>query len=136
MRILDENGNEVLNPDFAYGYYVEDTIVTAHHEAQEYIPEQFHYEVVAEYPNGGRDVERVIDVPGQEARDAWDETETILRWHPYSQEEIEARDRVWLIDELVGRVDTLTERMDNYEDNTLAEMHDMKDALEILGVSE
>ena len=136
MRILDENGNEVLNPDFADGYYVEDQIVIAHHQAQEYIPEQFHYEVVAEYPNGGRDVEKVIDVPGQEAREAWDETEDILRWHPYSQEEIEARDRAYLIDELVGRVDTLTERMDNYEDNTLAEMHDMKDALEILGVSE
>ena len=90
MRILDENDNELQEVDFTEGYYVTDQIVIAHHPAQEYIPEQWHYEVVAEYPNGGKDVERVIDVPGQEAREAWDEVEDILRWHWYTAEEVEA----------------------------------------------
>ena len=30
-----------------------------------------HYETVAEYPNGGRDVRKVIDVPGVPAQAAW-----------------------------------------------------------------
>ncbi len=82
MRILDENGNE-LDPrslDYLIGYTTPETILIAHHEAKEYVPEQFHYEVTAEYPNGGKDVARVVDVPGQEAEEAWDETEVILRW--------------------------------------------------------
>ena len=93
MRILDENGNELQEVDFTYGYYVADQILIAHHPAQEYIPEQGHYEVVAEYPNGGKDVEWVIDVPGQEAREAWDETEDILRWHWFTEDEVEGREK-------------------------------------------
>lgn len=87
MRIIDKDGNEILNPDYSLGYYLVDTIIIAHHPAQEYIPEQFHYEVVAEYPNGGKDVEKIIDVPGQEAKDAWDEMEDVLRWHWYSDDD-------------------------------------------------
>ena len=108
MRILDENGKELREVDFTNGYYVEDQIVIAHHPAQEYIPEQYHYEIIAEYPNGGRDVVKIVDVPRQEAREAWDETEDILRWHWYTQDEIEARKK----------------------------FQDMKDALEMLGVTE
>lgn len=108
MRIIDQNGQEIENADFSKGYYLEDTIVIAHHPAQSYIPEQFHYETVARYPSGGRDVVKVIDVPEQEAREAWDETENILRWYWYTQEEIDARSKY----------------------------PDMKAALDILGVSE
>lgn len=93
MRILDENGSELQEVDFTNGYYVTDQIVIAHHPAQEYIPEQWHYEVVAEYPNGGKDIERVIDVPGQEAKEAWDEVEDILRWHWLTEEELEGREK-------------------------------------------
>ena len=92
MRVLDENGNEVENADFYRGYYVEEQIIIAHHPAQEYIPEVGHYEIIAEYPNGGKDVEWIIDVPGQKARDAWDEVENILRWHEYSADEINVRE--------------------------------------------
>lgn len=98
MRILDENGVEVLNPDFGKGYYVEDQIVKEHHPAREYIPEQFHYEVVREYPNGGKDVEKVIDFPGQEACDAWDEYEDILRWYWYGEDD-DRRPKVEMIAE-------------------------------------
>ena len=108
MRVIDENGQELTNPDFNLGYYVLETIIIAHHPSQPYIPEQWHYEVIAVYPNGGQDVERIVDVPGQEYRAAWDETEDILRWHWYTQEEIEAR----------------------------AKYPDAKEALDILGVTE
>lgn len=93
MRVIDQNDVEVTNVDFSLGYYVVETIVIAHHPAQEYIPEQYHYETIAEYPNGGKDVVRVVDVPKQDAMDAWDEMEDILRWHWYSDEELEAREK-------------------------------------------
>lgn len=91
MRILDINGVEIADPDYEAGYTVEEVIVTAHHDAAEAVEERWHYEVAAEYPNGGKDVEKVVDVPGSHAQDAWDETEEILRWIPYSAEELAQR---------------------------------------------
>lgn len=91
MRILDENGRELLEPDYDLGFTEEETIVTAHHEAEEGVEEVWHYEVIRKYPNGGQDVVKVVDVPGSPAREAWDELETVLRWHPYSAEELAAR---------------------------------------------
>ena len=91
MRILDSSGIEIENIDETLGYTTEETIVTVHHDAIESVQEQFHYEVVKQYSNGGVDVKKVIDVPGVEAKDAYDETETILRWHPYTEEELAER---------------------------------------------
>lgn len=93
MRILDENNIEITAPDYELGYAEPEVIVTAHHDAVEAVEEQWHYEVVREYPNGGKDVARVVDVPGVQAREAWDEAEEILRWHPYSAEELERREQ-------------------------------------------
>ena len=41
------------------------------------------------YPNGGKDVKKVIDAPGVEAKEAWDEYETIQRYMLYTEEELE-----------------------------------------------
>ena len=97
MRTIDENGNEVLNPDGELGYGWEETIIIAHHEAQEYVPDVFHYETVEQYKNNynyvtGEDVIRVVDIPGHEASEAWDETEDIIRWHWFTPEEIDERE--------------------------------------------
>ena len=91
MRILDINGIEISDPDYEAGYTVEEVVVTAHHDAAEAVEERWHYEVVAEYPNGSREMAKVVDVPGSPAQDAWDETEEILRWIPYSAEELAQR---------------------------------------------
>lgn len=88
MRILDTNGIELENPDLTLGYLTEDKVLFAHHEAVEAMEEQWHYETIAEYPNGGKDVAKVVDVPGVEAKDAWDEYETIQRYIPYTDEEL------------------------------------------------
>ena len=90
MRILDLNGMELENPDLSIGYLREDNILIAHHEAVEAVEEQWHYETVTEYPNGGKDVAKVIDTPGVEAKDAWDEYEIIQRYVPYTEEELAA----------------------------------------------
>lgn len=81
MRILDENGNEILNPDYERGYAVEEEIFKEHHDAVPGTEEQGHYEVVRVFPNGGKTSKWVIDIPGVPAQEEWDEYETILRWH-------------------------------------------------------
>ena len=88
MRILDINNIEIANPDMTKGRLVEDKVFVQYHEAVEAVPEQFHYETIREYPNGGKDVEIVIDVPGVEAADAWDEYEDILRYIPFTEVEL------------------------------------------------
>lgn len=90
MRMIDTNGNAITNPDLVLGYLTEET-QTIHHDAIGGVEEQYHYVTVAEYPNGGKDVERVVDVPGVEAKAAWDEEEKVQVYHLYTDEELAAQ---------------------------------------------
>lgn len=91
MRILDENNIEIENPDYELGYLKDEKLFIQHHEAVEAVAEEGHYEVIAEYPNGGKDVKWVVDVEAVEACEAWDEYEDILRYILYTEEELEER---------------------------------------------
>lgn len=62
---------------------------TIYHEAEAEVEEQFHYEVIKEYENGGKDVEKVVDVEGKPGRDAYEETEDILVYIPYTDAELQ-----------------------------------------------
>ena len=94
MRILDENNIELTEEqiNLELGYLRPESIISIHHKAVEEVKEVGHYEVIAEYPNGGKDVIWVIDVPGIEAKEAWDEYENIQRYVLYTEEELAARD--------------------------------------------
>lgn len=106
-RILDAHGNELQYDDIDLnaGKLVDETI-TVHHDAVEGVEEVSHVEVLKEYyatgPDGapvldedghkivfGKDVKTIIDVPGVEAKDAWDEQEKIQRYVPYTAEELD-----------------------------------------------
>ena len=90
MRILDELDNE-LNPtelDFSKGYLKEQIIFIKHHDAVSAVEEQGHYEIIKEYPNGGKDAEWVIDVPKVESKEAYDEYENIQRFIKFTQKEL------------------------------------------------
>lgn len=106
-RILDTHGNELKleDIDLNAGKLVDETI-TVHHDAVEGVEEVSHVEVLKEYyetgPDGtpvldedghkivfGKDVKTIIDVPGVEAKDAWDEQEEIQRYIPYTAEELD-----------------------------------------------
>ena len=87
MKIIDENGAAIEAPDLALGYLVDDT-EPVEHPAVEGVEEVSHYETVAEYPNGGRDVRKVIDVPGVPARPAWTEQVPVQRYIRYTEEEL------------------------------------------------
>lgn len=89
MNIYDEQGNPVMDYDPEKGR-LERKVRVHHHEAVEAVEEQGHWETIAVYPEtGGEDVEWIIDVPGVEAREAWDEEETYWLYIPYTEEELE-----------------------------------------------
>ena len=92
MKILDETGAVVENPDLTLGHLTDDT-QPLEHPAQEAVAEVAHYETVAEYPSGGRDVQRVVDVPGVPARPAWVEQLPIKRYIRYTAEELDAQEQ-------------------------------------------
>ena len=113
MRILDENNVEITVPDLTLGHLVEEEVFVAHHPAVEAVREQWHYETVNDYLNGGKDVVKVIDVPGVEAKDAWDEYETIKRYVPYTEEELAALEEARNKPTLESRVETLETTTDD-----------------------
>ena len=113
MRILDENNVEITSPDLSLGHLVEEEVFVAHHPAVEAVREQWHYETVNDYLNGGKDVVKVIDVPGVEAKDAWDEYETIKRYVPYTEEELAALEEARNKPTLESRVETLETTTDD-----------------------
>ena len=87
-EIYNEQMEHIENPDLTLGYLRPGTR-TEHHEAVEGVQEIWHYETVAEYPNGGKDIRKVVDVPGVEAKAAWDEDIPIQIYVLYTQEELD-----------------------------------------------
>ena len=110
MKIIDENGAALENPDLTLGWLRDET-EAMEHPAQEGVPELSHYETVAEYPNGGKDVRKIIDREGIPARDAWTEQVPIQRYILYTAEELAAKEEerkkaeAW--EKLPERVDAL-----------------------------
>lgn len=88
MKIFGIDDQEIESPDFRLGYLKPEKRLVTHHPAIAAVPEQFHYEEIAVYPNGGKDFAIVVDVPGVDAVDAWDEYEDILRYILYTPEEL------------------------------------------------
>lgn len=119
MRVFNQDKTvEITDYDLTKGYLVDDEIATeheaeiVHHPAVEAVEEQSHYEVIAEYPNGGKDVEKIIDVEAVEAKEAYDEVikkaytehEPIQIYIQYTESELRRRElelelatlRTWL----------------------------------------
>lgn len=106
MKIIDENGAALENPDLTLGWLRDET-EAVEHPAQEGVPELSHYETVAEYPSGGKDVRKVIDREGIPARDAWTEQVPIQRYILYTAEELAARKKA----EQAAQLPTTEERL-------------------------
>ena len=106
MKILDENGNEILNPDLEKGHLEPDKL-TIHHDAVTAVAEQSHLKTVRVYPNGGQDVEKVIDVPAVVGHDAYDEYENIQRYIPYTAAELAEIEKQKNMPTLLERISAL-----------------------------
>lgn len=102
MKIIDSNGVEIATPDLTKGYLKPEN-QTVHHDAVAGVEEVSHYETET-LPDGtpaiyydadgrekGRDVRKVIDVPGVAAQDAYDEEVDVQRYVLYTTEELAAQ---------------------------------------------
>lgn len=99
MKIIDSNGNPIEAPDLTKGYLKPET-QTVHHDAVTGVEEVSHYETET-LPDGtpaiyydadgrekGRDVRKVVDVPGVAAQEAYDEEVEVQRYVLYTAEEL------------------------------------------------
>ena len=93
MKVIDQNGEVLNEPDLSLGCLVPDKLLIAHHPQQPEVREQSHTEVLKTYANGGKDLIRVVDVPFSPAKDAWDEYEDVMRYLPYTPQELEERNK-------------------------------------------
>lgn len=119
-EIYNEAMERIENPDLTLGYLRPGTR-TEHHESVQGVKEVWHYETVAVYPNGGKDIRKVVDVPGVEAKAAWDEEIQIQIYVPYTQDEL---DRM----EAEHSKPTMEERLATLEE----ENRQLKEALDLL----
>ena len=110
MKIIDENGAVIETPDLTQGWLRSET-EAVEHPAQEGVPELSHYETVAEYPSGGKDVRKVIDREGVPAQDAWTEQVPIRRYIRYTAEELAAQEEEKKKAEQKAQLPTTEERL-------------------------
>lgn len=110
MKIIDSNGVEIANPDLTKGYLKPET-QTIHHDAVAGVEEVSHYETIAEYPNGGKDVRKVVDVPGVAAKEAYDEEVEVQRYILYTAEELAAQEKARKEAEEKAQLPTAEERL-------------------------
>lgn len=110
MKIIDSNGVEIATPDLTKGYLKQET-QTIHHDAVAGVEEVSHYETIAEYPNGGKDVRKVVDVPGVAAQEAYDEEVDVQRYILYTDEELAAQEKARKEAEEKAQLPTAEERL-------------------------
>lgn len=112
MKIIDETGAVVENPDLTLGYLIA-AAEEVTHPAVEGVEEQWHWETVTEYPNGGKDVQKIVDRPGVPAQEEWVEQVPIQKYVRYTAEELaaqeEARKKAEAWEKLPETVATLQE---------------------------
>lgn len=122
MKIIDINGNPIENPDLSLGWLEEKT-ETIHHDAVQAVAEVWHHET-ATLPDGspaiyydengkekGRDVVKVVDVPGVEAKDAWAEEVQMQVYHLYTADELAAQEQARKEAEEKAQLPTVEERL-------------------------
>lgn len=88
MRVYNQDKSQILtNYDLTKGCLRQDKITINQPEIKA-VKEEFHYKTIKEYPNGGKDVEKVIDVAGVEYQPAKTYEEEIFVYIPYTAGEL------------------------------------------------
>lgn len=83
MKVYNKDKTQELQEyDLSKGYLRPDKLLIKHCEK---IEEQGHYETLAEYENGGKEVEWVVDVAGQEEHDEYEDIQVYI---PYTEKEL------------------------------------------------
>lgn len=123
MKVYNQEKTTILEEyDLEKGYLKEDILITHYDEVQA-VEEQFHYETIAEYPNGGKDVRKVIDIEGVEYQPARDVEDNIFIYIPYTACELQKIENERRIEELRNYLNNVWSwQMERYN----AEVHEIK----------
>ena len=114
MRVFNQDKTQELTSyDLDKGRLVGDTIttITPAVAGQEEIG---HYETIAEYPNGGKDVKWIVDQPFIEPKPEVKEVEEIQLYIPFTAEEQARYDQAKyesLVDSMIRRRYTLSQEL-------------------------
>lgn len=93
MRVFNQNKTQELTVyDLTKGKLVDDTFTTTIQAVQGQ-EEVGHYETIAEYPNGGKDVKWMVDQPYIAPQTEREEVEQIQIYIPFTAEEQAEYDR-------------------------------------------
>lgn len=85
MAVFDKNGNYIESPDLELGRLVEKVETLTWNYILE-SEEQGHYITLVEYPNGGKDVDWVVDVPEVGHWEAHDESGKLVDLEHYDSD--------------------------------------------------
>ena len=136
MEIRDESGNVVTEPDMSAGYLTQET-ETVHHDAVEAVDEVSHLETVKEYPGGGKEVRRVVDVEGVAAKPASDETVGYQVYHTWTQAQLDAREvealkaKLFATDYIAAKIAEGAATKDDYAE-VIAQRQTWRDRINVL----
>lgn len=108
--IYDTELNPLEDYDLSLGK-IETRKKKIHHDAIIGVEEQYHYEVIKVYPNGGKDVKKVIDVQGVMPCPEWDEEVNVSVYVPYTEEELAEQERIRNLPTIEDRLRTLEEQL-------------------------
>lgn len=112
MKIYNQDKTqELFDIDETKGKLIPDRLLIHHDAIKAEAGILDHYEVVTEYPNGGKDVKEVWKVEPKAGKEAWDENEDILVYIPYSAKEI-------CVNEINGRILELKTNLADYDYKT------------------
>jgi len=93
MRIFNaDKTKELESPDLQMGKLEKDILLT-HYEASAEKAEVGHYETVATYPNGGKDVKWVVDIAGSPSVEEHTAIEDIYVYIPFTEDELLEREK-------------------------------------------
>lgn len=100
MVVYNQEKTRILTEyDLDKGYLKEDEKTTLI-PAVKGVKEEGHFVIIARYPNGGKDVEYVIDTPAVQEVAEHVEKETVVVYVPYTEEELRRRTAQRQIDDL------------------------------------
>lgn len=105
MKVYNEDKTKELQEyDLSKGYLKLDKLFVKHYDAVE---EQGHYETIKEYENGGKDVEWVVDVAGQEEHDEYEDIQVYI---PYTEKEL-AEQRIYELKQKLANTDWIASKL-------------------------
>ena len=123
MKIIDETGAVIENPDLTLGYLADDTEEIIH-PAVEGVEEEWHWETVAEYPNGGKDVQKIVD-RGVQAQEEWVEKVPIQRYVRYTAEELTEQEEERKKQEAKAKLPERVDALETANDDIVLMMADL-----------